>query len=459
MTLYGVASSLGPGSGVAVRRRRGSDKRMPFFPTLVVVAIVMPEAFGFIIADFRLTPARLAFLVLSPLIFASFVSLLGSVRYRFAFSDLFMPLAAFWTVFALSRTEGASAALKSGGVLALEFISPYLVMRCMLQNARQTHRIVRLFCIIAAATGPIAAADTISGHWIVHDTLGHLTGYRYFEGIVSNVDDYYRLGLFRAESIYEHPILLGIVMCYALLLTRDLDGPAKAWCRIGSGIGLFLSLSSAPWQGLVIGIGLMMYSRIFGFPRRWLLLVAGGAFFIAFVFLATSRPFGWIFSHLSLDPGTGYYRLLIWQYAGADAMQSPLFGIGLVADWIRDDWMGASIDSYWLVLALHFGIPCSVMTAFGLIGSCTLPVRQTAANAAQIGVREVKLAETFGIILFLSLFLGFTVHFWGVSSMLIGAIAGMRAYLGEASAVGFTERLVLRRPMPAPMVQSGRIQP
>jgi hypothetical protein len=107
--------------------------------------------------------------------------------------------------------------------------------------------------------------------------------------------------------------------------------------------------------------------------------------------------------------------------------------------------MGASIDSYWLVLALHFGIPCSVLTGLGLIGSCTVSVRQTAGNALQIGAREVKLAQILGIILFLTVFLGFTVHYWGASSMLVGVIAGLRAYLGQLAATDYSPQPVLNR--------------
>jgi hypothetical protein len=188
----------------------------------------------------------------------------------------------------------------------------------------------------------------------------------------------------------------------------------------------------------------MLFSRIFAFPHRWLLVVSGGVFVIIAVFMVTSNPWGWIFNHLTFDAGTGYYRLLIWQFAGDAALQSPLFGIGF-ADWVREDWMGASIDSYWLVLAVHYGIPCSLLTGLGLIGSCTLPVRQTPANARQIGRREVKLAESLGIVIFLTVFLGFTVDFWGVSGMLISMVAGMRAFLSEFAAVAEAPRPVLNQ--------------
>jgi len=420
----------------AARRQPRAADRLPFIPALVVFAVLAPEALGFIVADFRLTPARLVFLALAPVMLVSFSSLLGSARYRFTISDILLPLATFWSLFALSRTQGFGDALKSGGVTALEMISPYLLMRSLLNDVRQVHAIVRLFCILSALVGPLAIVDTLTNEPILHDSLARITGYSYFEGagLARNLADNYRLGLFRAQGIFEHPILLGVVMCFALLLTRDLVGPVKKFCRIGCALGLFLSLSSAPWQGFLAGIGLMLFSRIFGFPHRWMFVVFGAAFAVGSVFMVTSNPWVYIFNYMTLDASTGYYRLLIWQYAGTAALESPLFGIGLLADWVREDWMGASIDSYWLVLALHYGIPCSIMTGLGLIGACSLAVRQTRANSGQIGPREVKLAETLGILMFLTVMLGFTVHFWGVSGMLTTLFAGMRAALGEIAA-------------------------
>jgi len=427
------------------RPRRSAVARIPLIPALTIIAILTPEAFGLMVGDFRMTPARMFFLAIAPWMVVSFATLLGSARYRFSFSDLFIPLAAFWTIFALSRTEGFEAALKSGGVTALEVLSPYLVMRAMLHNVQQVHRIIRFFCIALAITGPLAIADTIAQHPFISDTLGQLTGYHYFVGVGRDNADYFRLGLFRAQGIYEHPIFLGVVMTFGLMLSRDLTGAARTWVRIGCGFALLLPLSSAPWQACLMGFGMMLFSRIFGFPHRWLLVVVGVSFGAIAVFMSFANPWGWIFNHLTLDASTGYYRLLIWQYAGASVMQSPIFGIGLIADWARDDWMTASIDTHWLVLALHFGIPCAVMTALGFIGACTVPVRQTIANSAQIGPREVKLAESLGIVIFLIIFQGFTTAYWGLTGMLIGLIAGWRACLGQLATNAYAPRPVIAR--------------
>jgi hypothetical protein len=422
---------------VSTAQRVAAKGRMPLLPAVVVVGIFLPEAFGFMIGDFRLTPPRLVFLALIPVMLFSFATLIGSERYRFALSDLLMPATMAWMIFALSRVEGLSVGLKSGGVAALEFVGPYVVMRCLLRDKDQAHAIVRLFCIIAAVTGVLAVADTIADSPVIHDGLARLTGYAYFNPLSARISaDDHRLGLLRAEGIYEHPILFGITMCYALLLTGDLDGRKRLWCRLGCGFGLFISLSSAPWEGFAIGIGLLIYRRLIVFPYRWLLLIMIGLFGFITIFMVAKNPLGWIFNHFTLDASTGYFRLMIWEYAGADVSGSPIVGIGTTADWFRPDWMPASVDSLWLRLAMLYGIPGSVITALALIGASTLSVRQTAANCGDIGAREVRLAETLGIITFLTIFLGSTVHYWGVTGMIVGMLAGMRAFLGQFAASG-----------------------
>jgi hypothetical protein len=80
---------------------------------------------------------------------------------------------------------------------------------------------------------------------------------------------------------------------------------------------------------------------------------------------------------------------------------------------------------------MMFGIPGSILIASSIVGACSLPVRRTNRNAGAIGEQDVKLAETLGIITFLTIFLGFTVHFWGSTWILIGLLAGLRAHLGQ----------------------------
>jgi hypothetical protein len=403
---------------------------------MLVIAIFLPEAFSFSLFEFRLTVARLFSLLLVPVLLVGFAGLLTSRHYRFVLSDLLVPVTGLWMMLAPAVIDGLPTALKSGGILALEFIGPYLIIRCFIRSIDHVHRTVRLFCTVAAIVGPLGILDTIASYPVLHDEVARITGHVYVSAmIVHDPADYYRLGLYRAEGAFEHPILFGVAMCYALILVGGLAGARRVLCFIGCGSGLFLSLSSAPWLATAIGVGCLIYRRIASpIGHRWLLLVGGGACMIGAIFIVSNNPFGFIFSHLTLDERTAYFRLLIWQYAGWDLWQSPIFGIGILTDWLRPDWMSDSVDSLWLRAAMIYGIPGSALMASSLVAASSRPVSVTPRNAGFIGQREMRLAEALGIVTFLTVLLGFTVYYWGICSLIVSLLVGIRATLGQLAA-------------------------
>jgi hypothetical protein len=404
-------------------------ERAPFLPALVVVAVFIPEAFGMLIGDFRITLARAILLVSAPVVFWRSVGLVCSGRYRFVISDVLIPLTWFWWIIALANTEGLGVALKSGGVAGLEFVVGYSATRYLLEDASQAHAIVRLFCIVAGIGGSLGLLDTFSGSWVLREGLAKLTGYTFYQRVETDLSGYYRFGLFRAMGPLEHPILFGIAMCYALILSHDVEGRARTFCRIGCSIGLFVSLSSGPWQATIMAVGLSTYRRLVRFRRRWLILIVSSATVFVIYYSVMTHPFGWLFSHLQLDPSTGYFRMMIWDYAGDVALQSPIFGIGTTSDWERPGWMPASVDSLWLRSAMTFGIPGALLMGLALIGTSSRPVETVIGG--QITARDAKLAETLGIISAVTVLLGFMESYWGVLMIIVAFLAGTRAFLGQ----------------------------
>jgi O-antigen ligase len=199
-------------------------------------------------------------------------------------------------------------------------------------------------------------------------------------------------------------------------------------------VGLLSALSSAPLVGTIIGLGLLAYRQMTpGFVRRWRLIGCIMALFAAALFALHNDPFGFIFKHFTLDPETGYYRLLIWQVAGALVVASPLFGIGL-DDWARESWMPSTVDSLWLRSAMTFGIVGSLLIALVIIGACNRRIETAPRDL--LSDQERSLGVCLSIMAFLSVYLGFTVHFWGSTWILMGLFAGLRAHLGARSVRG-----------------------
>jgi hypothetical protein len=419
---------------IAKPRQPAAADRVRPLVALIVISIFVPEAFGFFLFDLRLTIARALLLVTMPALIFTFGELVAASRYRFVLSDLLFPIAMVWMIFSQSQIDGLESALKSGGASALEFGGAYLAARSLVRTAGQAQAAARLYCVCAAIAGLLGILDVALNDHVLRDGLAKLTGYRFYFERPEEPMMNYRLGFLRAEGPLEHPIIYGVVMCYALMLSRVLTGFEKMFCRIGCGIGLFISVSSAAWEAIVIGIGLTYYLRFARFPARWISLVVTIGLFFSVVFLTTVNPLGWIFNHFTLDASTGYFRLMIWDAAGADVMESPIFGIGTTNDWFRPSWMPSSVDSLWLRSAMLCGIPGSLLIALALIGASVPAARRTARNAARVAARDIVLAETLDIITFLTIFIGFTVFYWGSAWVSLGLLAGLRAFLGQHAA-------------------------
>ena len=138
-------------------------------------------------------------------------------------------------------------------------------------------------------------------------------------------------------------------------------------------------------------------------------------------------PFAIIATGFTLDPWTGFYRLLIWQHGLDNVARSPLFGIGL-GDWTREWWMASdSVDAFWLVIMMRMGVPALVM----LILAITLLF--VAVHQQRIGmtkdIRKLVIAWTFSV-LAISL-AGCTVHYWNNLHAYFFFMLGLMAWVGD----------------------------
>jgi O-antigen ligase len=421
-------------------------RRMALVPTLLVISVFIPPALGgFYLFDLSLNPTRVILLIAVPIVLLHALSSSGSRVYRKPMSDVLVPLTCLWIILSVAAVDGPEVALKSGSIDAIEFLMPYAIMRSLLRTADELHAVVRVFCIAAAIAGLLGLLDVFNNSFVMHD-LARLTGYqfRHVAGIEPGLrSDNYRLGLFRATGVFAAPELFGTAMFTALLLCGDLEGWTRWFCIVGAGIGLFISFSSGPWLATVLGLGLLLYRAKIRFPGRWVALIVIGTLALVTFLSVKDDPFTSLVYHFTLDPSSGYYRILIWQYAGADVLQAPIFGLGIRADWDRPEWMSSSsVDSLWLVLAIKFGIPGSILTLLALIGASS----RSSWKAGGILGGERKLAEILGIITFLTVFNGLTVHYFDTNFPIMSFLIGMRAFLGQIAPTRYEASIMSRHP-------------
>lgn len=406
-----------------------STAALPPALSLVAITIFLPEELSFYILGLRLTATRLIFLLLLPLLAQALSHRITTGRYRFVLSDLFVPLTGGWMILASASVSGLGDALNHAGPEVLEFCVGYMVTRLLLSSRGQAVSFFNLLSHVIAFVGLVSVLDPVTDHYVTRDVSAALTGYSKSVMMVGP-DTNYRLGMLRAEGPLEHPILLGVTCMIGLLFAAALPLRARAFTMVASAIGLFVSLSSAPIQAAIMGFGLLVYNRVLtSFRLRWITLIGLAAAAIAISFSVMNSPLGFINDHMLLDPESGYIREYEWATVGLYVEQSPWLGIGFGWGEIAEQ-IGtfASIDSLWLGKALVYGIPASVLIALSLAGSVSLPAEGPGVCLTSL---EARLATTLGIIMFLFLFLGFTVYFWGSVWVLTGLLCGVRAHLGE----------------------------
>jgi len=416
------------------RKKAVSRVVAPAALRVIVVSLFLPEELSFTLLGLRLTVTRLILLVLTPILLMRVGRMLGTGRYRFVLSDLFVPLAGLWMIIGPSNVVGIEAASNHGGPIALEFCIGYMATRVLLSEHGQALSFAGLLCCGIAIVGLLGTLDVLTNEHFLRHLAGRITGY--VTPSVSQGDDH-RLGLLRAMSTLDHPILFGIACAIGLLIVASVPIPKRKFAILGCTVGALLSLSSAPVQGIVVGFGLLLYDRLFSATQlRWACLIASAAAGMVILLTLVDAPLDFVFRYFIFDPETGWFRILIWQVDVQALMQSPWVGLGF--EFLEDYQLPATVDSVWLESALTFGIPGSVLIALSIIGATSLP---TNGLHVHLTTAESKLGTILGIVIFLIVFWGFTVHFWGAVWILIALLTGVRAHLGELGRIGVGQRM------------------
>jgi hypothetical protein len=418
------------------RRAARTQAAIPWALSLATIATFLPEELSFYIFGLRLTVVRLIFILLAPVLFVRLVQRMAEDRYRFVLSDLFVPLAGVWMIYAPANIDGLVEALQHAGPTTLEFCVAYLATRTLLSEHGQALAFANLLCVIIAVIALLALLDPLTNQYFIHDLAGQLTGYPRHERPLYD-DNVHRLGLLRASGVMEHSILFGFTCAIGFLVASTVPIRSQVLVAFGCGLGAVAALSSAPLQGAIIGFGLIAYGRALGqISHKWVVLIGLGLTGIVAIFLFTSDPFGIMIRHLIYDPESGYYRYWTWTSVIAAVSPSSWFGIGF-GPYPDDFDINHSIDSLWLVMAIQSGIPGAVLVALSMIGAATFP---TEGPPVGLTAAESRLGTTLGIVIFLTIFLAFTVHFWGIAWILTGLLIGARAHLGELGRLSLKAR-------------------
>lgn len=366
------------------------------------LVIALPTELSFQIGTLRLTPYRVALLAC---FFPSAYRALLSPHIQRRLPDLLTTLFGLWAVLALATRNSPLEALESGGILLAESLGAYLLARSAVCSVGDLRRFLRSMTVLMLVLFAAGLPETLSGRHLTHDFFGLL-------GNRTPTDVEGRFGMARAYVSFDHPILLGTFAGMWLALLWDArrgDGFVRRAARGVLVMGATAcSLSSACLMAIFLQAALIAYRQVTRWlPVRWLLLISAIIAGYGLISAASSRSgIKVLLWYLTFDRDTASYRISIWEHALDDVARAPLFGVG-IENWERPSWMTPSIDSFWLVLSMNYGL-----VAVGALALAVLIqiLRVAFAPKGDADLLSLRLSWCFSMIALCMV--GFTVHFW-----------------------------------------------
>ncbi|WP_395543686.1 O-antigen ligase family protein [Neotabrizicola sp. sgz301269] len=347
-----MSESASP-SPAARRYPQAQDSKTPLIIILLLILVIMvPIELGFNIGPLFFTWSRFFLVIMA------FVILPKLWTLELRLHDWFFIGHVAWTCIAFAHVYGLGNSIERSGTYVLEFLIVYLTARIYLQHLEQMRAVFGTLFIMVIVSAIAAFPEAMTGIRYVHDFATSLTGttYKYNSEI--------RMGITRATSFFEHPILYG-VFCSSLfsLMWFTSSVSQRIFKTPIIALATWLSASSAPILILLLQAFLVLVERVTRTVQNRLLIVTGIAFtLVTIAQAATGRGFAGILAMVTLNPGTTYVRRMQWNFAIQDVLRHPLLGFE-PSTWTRPFWLAPSIDNYWLLMMMRSGIPSLILLA------------------------------------------------------------------------------------------------
>ncbi|MBY0337241.1 MAG: O-antigen ligase family protein [Acetobacteraceae bacterium] len=407
--------------------------RVPlFFVVFIPLATLLPAEINVIAGQARVTPARiLIWSSVIPLIVA-FAMQIGAARNRIVASDVVLILFMLWGLVALTVSEGVDRAVVVMGSVGAELVVGYLAARVFPREPGSEGEVTRVLVLCTLVMVPFALADSLSSSYLTRNIIAEAVG----SPTWPTRPDEFRLGIHRAMTLSDHPIHFGTLCTVALTLTFVQRMKFRLAIMGALAVGLFLSLSSAPWLGAILSAGVLTFALAFPrLPGRWMTIIGLTLLLVVAFIIVHPNPWGYLVSTLTIDPSTGYYRLMLWSFAGELVLQNPVFGVGSSVEWQRPDWLvSTTVDGHFLRMAMVYGIPGSILWVLLMVSSATTTVDTDQPIGLDAADRRLGLG--LSVCIFAFIYIGATVTYWNQLWIVTAIIAGLRANLGARARMG-----------------------
>ena len=384
---------------------------LPLPVWLYLLAVVVP--IGFNIGPLYMTGLRMILMVM---IIPLMVQLLAGRFGKVLLVDVLFILYIFWMTIAM-LVNHPDRVIENTGADAIEFLGGYVMGRAYIRTPAAFGALCRALGVIVLCSAPFALYETLTGSPPLLEALSAVPGIR-IPGLNGQEP---RMGLERVQFGFAHPIHYGLFCSVAFSMTWV---GLKKWSsylnRLMTSVIVascgFLALSSGALLAIFLQIGLILWGAVFASIKRrwWLLFAMFVAAYIMIDVLSNRSPVRVFMSYATFSAQTAFWRGLIFEWGLANVIggfgipASPWFGIGF-NDWIRPDFMHTStVDNFWLLIAMRYGLPAFVILALGYVIGLALIIRRDFNDDPVLSQFRLAWVYTFMGLTFTLC----TVHIW-----------------------------------------------
>jgi hypothetical protein len=410
--------------------RRSKRKKIGWPVLLFLTALVVPWII--FVGPLRMSIYRIVLLVM---VLPCLCKWMAGKAGRKRTADIALLLFWFWCTLSLVVINGMGLSVQPSGIMFIETLGPYLLARCYIRDADDFYNVIQLFFRIVVLLLPFAIFELVSGLNISRELFATI-----LPTLTTSMPP--RMGLTRVQSVFDHPILFGVCTGSILALVHLVLGYQKDFFQRSFRTGIvgataILSLSSGPLTALVTQGLLLSWNGLLGaIKSKWKILI--GLFvltYLAIEVVAKRSALEIIVNYFLFDPGSYYFRLWIWQYGSASALNHPLFGTGF-NEWERPAYMAGSMDNFWLFYAVFYGLPAAFLMLLAFFSIFLSVGFRNGLDAKLIEYRTAFLITMTAFFL-----VGWTVAFWDAAYVLFLFLMGSGVWMLD---VRSKERAVLQ---------------
>ena len=403
------------GSILAPHRGAGASSKVTHLHWLVslyLFCVVVP--IGFQVGPLAMTTLRVVVLLATMPLMAGI--LIGRYGRVFAVDWLFA-LHILWAGIAL-YVNNPDRAVEQVGSVGLEFLGGYAIARAYIRDYATFVALCRRLALLVCLALPFALFETLTGRSLVLEVIRSVPMLQ----TLGSFPQEPRLGLERVQFTFAHPIHFGLFCSIVMSLTfvglKGVMGDGRRWLTtVIVGLCGFLALSSGALLAIFLQLGLFVWAAVFASIRqRWWLLF--GLFVLAYIVIdlgSNRTPIMVALHYMTFSAHTAYWRTIIFEWGLANVfgsaekgiVGSPWFGIGL-NDWVRPWFMySGSMDNFWLVIAVRYGVPGFLLITIGYLYILVAMMRLKIEDARIALCRRAWVFTFMGITFTLC-----TVHIW-----------------------------------------------